>query len=61
MDTIVVGIAAGFALMGSSALARPASGRVFSAMLERPGRWPWLFCAIEAMAAAALASRIGAA
>jgi hypothetical protein len=53
MDTIVMGI--------SLALAGMAAGRVFSAVLERPGRWPWVFCAIEATAAAALAATLVAA
>ncbi len=38
----------------SLALAGMASGRVLSALLERPGFWPWFFCAIEAGAAALL-------
>lgn len=37
------------------ALAGMAAGRLFSAMIERPGFWPWTFCGIEAGAAALLA------
>lgn len=38
----------------SLALAGMASGRLVSALLERPGRWPWIFCAIEVCGALAL-------
>ncbi len=38
----------------SLALAGMAGGRLFSALLERPGFWPWFFCGIEAAAAALL-------
>lgn len=38
----------------SLALAGMAGGRLFGALLERPGRWPWIFCAIEAAGAAVL-------
>jgi hypothetical protein len=37
------------------ALAGMAAGRLFSALLERPGFWPWFFCGVEAGAAALLA------
>lgn len=36
------------------ALAGMAAGRVFSAFLERPGRWPWFFGAVETAGAGAL-------
>lgn len=37
------------------ALAGMALGRLFSAILERPGFWPWFFCGVEIAAAALLA------
>jgi hypothetical protein len=36
------------------ALGGMAVGRLVSAVLERPGRWPWVFCAIEAISTWAL-------
>ncbi|MGH8453943.1 MAG: DUF4345 family protein [Nevskiales bacterium] len=36
------------------ALAGMAGGRLFSALLERPGFWPWFFCGVETAAAALL-------
>lgn len=38
----------------SLALAGMAFGRLASALFERPGRWPWIFCAVEATGALAL-------
>lgn len=38
----------------SLALAGMAFGRLASALFERPGRWPWIFCAIETVGALAL-------
>jgi hypothetical protein len=35
----------------SLALAGMAFGRLASALFARPGRWPWIFCAIEAIGA----------
>jgi hypothetical protein len=40
------------------ALAGMATGRLISAALERPGPWPWFFCALEAAGAALLASTL---
>jgi hypothetical protein len=37
------------------ALAGMAGGRLFSALLERPGFWPWFFCGVEVSAAGLLA------
>jgi hypothetical protein len=36
------------------ALAGMAGGRLFSAVLERPGFWPWFFCGVEVGAAGLL-------
>lgn len=36
------------------ALAGMAAGRVFGALLERPGFWPWFFCGVEAAGAGLL-------
>lgn len=36
------------------ALAGMAGGRVLSAVVERPGAWPWVFGGIEVVASAAL-------
>jgi hypothetical protein len=41
------------------ALAGMALGRVASALVERPGLWPWFFCALE-ITGAALLFRAGA-
>lgn len=41
-------IAVGLALAGMSL------GRVFSALIERPGLAPWLYCLLEAVAASVL-------
>jgi Domain of unknown function (DUF4345) len=38
----------------SLSLAGMAFGRLASALFERPGRWPWTFCALEAVGALAL-------
>ena len=45
---------AGLVICVSLALAGMAAGRLFSACLERPGFWPWLFFVVEAGAAALL-------
>lgn len=37
------------------ALAGMAAGRLFSALWERPGFWPWFFCGVEVAAASLLA------
>ncbi len=44
----------GIVVCMSLALAGMAGGRLFSALLERPGFWPWFFCGVEAGAAALL-------
>jgi hypothetical protein len=44
----------GVILCVALALAGMASGRVFSALFERPGFWPWFYCGLEAGAAALL-------
>jgi hypothetical protein len=36
------------------ALAGMAAGRVLSALVERPGFWPWFFCGVEAAGAGVL-------
>jgi hypothetical protein len=33
------------------ALAGMATGRVLSALIERPGFWPWFFCGLESLGA----------
>ncbi|MGH8530443.1 MAG: DUF4345 family protein [Nevskiales bacterium] len=48
----------GIIICVSLALAGMAGGRLFSALLERPGIWPWIFCGIEAGAAALLYSTL---
>jgi len=45
---------AGVLVCVALALAGMAVGRVFSALLERPGRWPVFFGALEAVGAGAL-------
>lgn len=51
VDSLRAGVVACVAL----ALAGMAAGRLFSALFERPGRWPWVFCAIELAGALSLA------
>lgn len=55
LATQVPVLRAGVIACVSLALAGMAAGRLFSALLERPGFWPWVFCGIEAGAAALLA------
>lgn len=45
---------AGIVVCVALALAGMAAGRLFSALIERPGFWPWLFCGVEAGGAALL-------
>lgn len=45
---------AGIVLCVALALAGMVAGRLFSALIERPGFWPWCFCGIEAGGAALL-------
>ncbi|MEK6806674.1 MAG: DUF4345 domain-containing protein [Pseudomonadota bacterium] len=39
---------AGVVLCVAFALAGMAAGRLLSALIERPGFWPWFFCGVEA-------------
>ena len=45
---------AGILLCVAAALAGMAGGRLLSALVERPGKWPWFFCAAEGVGAALL-------
>lgn len=55
LATQIPTLRAGVLVCMSLALAGMAAGRLFSAALERPGLWPWVFCGIEAVAAGVLA------
>lgn len=44
----------GVILCVALALAGMAAGRMFSALFERPGFWPWFFCGVETGAAGVL-------
>ncbi|MGH8596360.1 MAG: DUF4345 family protein, partial [Gammaproteobacteria bacterium] len=61
LATQVPELRAGVIACVALALAGMAAGRLFSALLERSGFWPWVFCGIEAAAAALLAWTLGGA
>ncbi len=48
------GLRPGVLIAVALALAGMAIGRLLSALIERPGLWPWFFCAVEASGAALL-------
>ena len=48
------GLRQGVLICVGLALAGMAAGRVFSALLERPGFWPWFFCGVESLGAGLL-------
>ncbi len=45
---------AGIVACVALALAGMVAGRLISAVIERPGFWPWVFCGIEALGAGLL-------